>query len=252
MFNAFKGLKLYGVNTLPGVNRTGTFVGDVDDWHADYQDWLVANQTSPLVTTGGNWATLQFSTQVGNNTAGGSAEALLILAPTALVLPDPTTFSTVGLKHGNPLDITPQTNPVGTSHTVTAIATAANGNPVATATINFLVISGPNQGKSGQAVTNGQGQATFTYTDTAGPGTDEIRASTGALQSNVVVKHWVVANLRCDADADGDVDNTDLGIIRAAMRQNASGPADPRDGNGDGVINIADVRYCQLRLTPVP
>ncbi len=252
MFNAFKGLKLYGVNTLPGVNRTGTFVGDVDDWHADYQDWLVANQTSPLVTTGGNWATLQFSSQVGNNTAGGSAEALLILAPTALVLPDPTTFSTVGLKHGNPLDITPQTNPVGTSHTVTAIATAANGNPVATATINFLVISGPNQGKSGQAVTNGQGQATFTYTDTAGPGTDEIRASIGALQSNVVVKHWVVANLRCDADADGDVDNTDLGIIRAAMRQNASGPADPRDGNGDGVINIADVRYCQPRLTPVP
>ncbi|MGE0593061.1 MAG: hypothetical protein AB7Q15_11030 [Vicinamibacterales bacterium] len=253
MFNVFKALKLMGVTTLSNVNRPAGSIGDPDDWHADYTDWLVANQTSPLSTTGGNWAQMAFSSQVSTfssiNPPGSTALGLLILAPTALVLPDPTTFATVGLQHGNPLTINPITNPVGTDHTVTAIATAANGAPVATATINFLVISGPNAGKSGQDVTNALGQATFTYTDTAGPGTDEIRASIGALQSNVLEKIWVnnVA-ARCDADTDGDIDAADIAIIRAANRKPVSGPNDPRDGNGDGLINVADVRYCQLRI----
>jgi hypothetical protein len=78
-----------------------------------------------------------------------------------------------------------------------------------------------------------------------------IRASIGQLESNTVEKIWVEGQgIRCDTDADGDVDTQDLLNIRAANRQNASGPADPRDGNGDGRIDIADVRYCQLRLTP--
>ncbi|NOT43082.1 MAG: hypothetical protein HOP14_00590 [Acidobacteria bacterium] len=258
MFNVFKALKLFGVSTLANVNRAtsglpGSTVGDPQDWHADYTDWLVANQTNPLSTFGGNWGAMAFSSQVSAGGTGGppgsAALALLILAPTALVLPDPTTFATVGLQHGNPLTINPITNPVGTDHTVTAIATAANGAPVATATINFLVISGPNAGKSGQDVTDALGQATFTYTDTAGPGTDEIRASIGALQSNVLEKIWVnnVA-ARCDADTDGDIDASDIAIIRAANRKPVSGPNDPRDGNGDGLINVADVRYCQLRI----
>ena len=32
--------------------------------------------------------------------------------------------------------------------------------------------------------------------------------------------------------------------------RNASGANDPYDPNKDGKINVADVRYCQLRLTP--
>ena len=42
----------------------------------------------------------------------------------------------------------------------------------------------------------------------------------------------------------------DLAAIRAKSGQNASGPNDPYDPNRDGKINVADVRYCQLRLTP--
>ena len=42
----------------------------------------------------------------------------------------------------------------------------------------------------------------------------------------------------------------DLLAIRAKNGQNASGPNDPFDPNKDGKINVADVRYCQLRLTP--
>lgn len=56
--------------------------------------------------------------------------------------------------------------------------------------------------------------------------------------------------LVCDVDNDNDVDNTDLALIRAKNGQLASGPNDPFDANGDGRINVADVRYCQLRKTP--
>jgi hypothetical protein len=55
---------------------------------------------------------------------------------------------------------------------------------------------------------------------------------------------------RCDANGDGVINQTDLLIIRNANGQVASGPHDPRDGNGDGSINVGDYRYCQLRQTP--
>ncbi len=67
----------------------------------------------------------------------------------------------------------------------------------------------------------------------------------------VIDLNLTVPTLRCDADGDADVDQADLNIIRNAMGQRASGPTDPRDGNGDGAINIADLRYCQLRMSGV-
>jgi Metallo-peptidase family M12B Reprolysin-like len=58
------------------------------------------------------------------------------------------------------------------------------------------------------------------------------------------------APLKCDANGDGVIDQADLLIIRNANGQAASGVNDARDGNGDLAINVADVRYCQLRQTP--
>ena len=55
--------------------------------------------------------------------------------------------------------------------------------------------------------------------------------------------------LVCDLDGDGFVTLADLQLLRTRNNQLASGPGDPYDPNGDGRINIADVRYCQLRLT---
>jgi hypothetical protein len=243
MFNAFKGLKLHGVQTLPGVGRAaGPGPIPANDWYADYVDWLLANQTLPTTTGGGYWQNLGFSCCHGGEPIE-AAMAELILAPVALIQPDPTKFSTVGL--------TPftATNPVGTAHTVTAKAESDTGTPVPGATVNFVVLTGPNAGQSGQDVTDQNGQATFTYTDANGPGTDTIQASIGTLNSNIVEKHWVLELNRCDVDDDGDIDKTDIGLIRAANRQNASGPNDPRDGNGDGKINVADQRYCTLRCT---
>ncbi len=81
------------------------------------------------------------------------------------------------------------TNAVGGSHTVTATVTDF-GTPAAGVTVTFTVLSGPNAGKTGTAVTDNNGQASFTYTDTGGAGTDRIQASDATDNSNVVTKMW--------------------------------------------------------------
>lgn len=87
------------------------------------------------------------------------------------------------------------TNPVGTDHTVTATVVNTLGQPIVGRTVTFSVISGPNAGAGGSGVTDGSGQASFTYTGSGGPGSDEIQASfiddTGTtVTSNVVTKIW--------------------------------------------------------------
>lgn len=191
MYNVFKGLKLQGIQTLPGIGRpAGPGAIPQDDWYADYQDWLVQHQHLPTNTAGGDWAYtndangMAWSCCAGPESAPDTAIAELILAPVALVLPDPTKFGTVGLSPAS------ATNPVGTSHTVTAHASATNDAPVAGATVVFTVLSGPNAGQTGSAVTDSNGLASFTYNDTGGAGTDSIRASIGTLNSNTVQKIW--------------------------------------------------------------
>lgn len=241
MFNNFKGLKLQNIITLPGVTRpAGPGAQPAGDWYADYQDWFVANQTAPTTTAGGNWGTMGFSCCASGSILT-AAIAELILSPVALVAPDPILFSTVGL---SPLTAT---NPVGTSHTVTAFTQAANNAPVPGVTIAFRVLTGPNAGKTGTGTTGADGKTSFTYTDTAGPGTDEIQAFIGAtLSSNKVLKIW---GLACDINNDGRVSPADILLIRGRLNTVATGPTDPYDANRDGVINVADMRYCQLRQT---
>lgn len=257
MFNVFKGFKLYGVQTLAGVGRAaGPGLIQTDDWYADYVDWLVANQSNPTATTGGQWAggapkiDLSFSSQTSNDPAE-AAIALLILAPTALVLPDEGRFSTVGLKHGSPLTTGPQTgqatSPAGT-HTVTATTEAENGSPIPGVTVTFRVISGPNIGATGTANTGANGQATFTYTDSGGVGTDNIQASVGTIASNVVVMNWVAAVATCDMNGDGKIDRTDIAAI-TALRNKPAAVNPKADANFDGIINVIDARICTGRCT---
>ena len=252
MFNIFKGLKAFGVQTLPGIGRpAGPGPIPADDWYADYVDNLLTNQHSANSATGGSWdqntnPTMGWSCCESNIT-GITALAELILSPVAFVLPDPILFSTVGLSPNS------ATNPVGTNHTVIAFAQSASNVAIPGATISFSILSGPNKGASGTCVpagcvTGADGKVSFTYNDGGGAGMDTIQAFIGTLGSNQVTKTWVVPTIKCDANGDGVVTQADLVIIRNANGQVASGPSDPRDGNSDGVINIADVRYCQLRL----
>jgi len=57
------------------------------------------------------------------------------------------------------------------------------------------------------------------------------------------------AAARCDVNGDGMVDSRDATLIMNALGQNASGPNDPRDANGDGKITVADARSCATICT---
>src|SRR6266542_506331 len=69
-----------------------------------------------------------------------------------------------------------QTQNPGSPATVTATVVDLNGNPVSGTAVHFSVTSGPNVGASGNAVTTGSGQASFTSTS-ALLGTDTLVAS---------------------------------------------------------------------------
>ena len=241
MFNNFKGLKLQNIITLPGVGRpAGPGAIPANDWYADYQDWLVGNQTAPGTEAGGSWDSMGFSC-CANGSSLTAAIAELILSPVALVAPDPVKFSTVGLSPAS------ATNPPGTNHTVTAIAQAANDAPVPGVTIDFRVLSGPNAGKSGSGNTGIDGKTSFTYLGSGGRGTDRIQAFIGStISSNQVLKVW---GLECDINDDGKVSPQDIRLMRARLNTVATGPTDPYDPNRDNVVNVADMRYCQLRQT---
>jgi hypothetical protein len=88
------------------------------------------------------------------------------------------------------------TNPVGATHTVTAfVFNTGTGAGISGVTVTFTVTAGPNAGKTGTAVTDATGHASFTYTDTGGAGTDSIVAkftdAAGVIHtSNTATKIW--------------------------------------------------------------
>ncbi len=69
------------------------------------------------------------------------------------------------------------TDSAGGSQTVTATVDDADGSPVNGVTVNFKVTSGPDSGKTGVGVTGFTGHTTFTYSDSGGPGVDDVQAS---------------------------------------------------------------------------
>jgi hypothetical protein len=52
-----------------------------------------------------------------------------------------------------------------------------------------------------------------------------------------------------DIDGDSDVDRDDIAVILGARNQPASGPDDPRDLDGDGIITVLDARKAVLLCT---
>jgi len=72
------------------------------------------------------------------------------------------------------LDPPTATNPVGTSHTVTATVTDAGGNPVPDVVVRFTVTGSVNT--SGECTTDANGQCDFTYQGPDFPGEDAITA----------------------------------------------------------------------------
>jgi len=98
----------------------------------------------------------------------------------------------------------------GVGYAEVASLTDASNQPQPNVAVNFSVTSGPNAGLTGQAVTDGQGHAAFTYTSTVA-GTDTIAASItnasgGVVSANPVTVTWAptpVADLSLRAIATG-------------------------------------------------
>jgi hypothetical protein len=84
------------------------------------------------------------------------------------------------------IDLTPDTatNPVGTSHTVTATV-KENGVLQAGKVVTITVIAGPNTGQTATGATNASGQFSLTYLGAGGAGTDQIRAQYTARTGSV-------------------------------------------------------------------
>jgi hypothetical protein len=119
------------------------------------------------------------------------ALSFLLLSTASIAVAAPPPDSPTDIK----LDPLTATNPVGTSHTVIATVTTSSGSPQAGVTVTFNINSGPNAGKTGFALTNASGQASFTYTDGGGVGTDTLIAvftdSAGTIHtSNDATKVW--------------------------------------------------------------
>jgi len=104
------------------------------------------------------------------------------------------------------LDPDNATNPVGSSHTLTATV-KEDATPVVGTTVTFTVIAGPNFGATGTGVTDASGEATWSYSSTVA-GTDTIEATfvdrLGRTQrSDRVTKEWKgLPPIACNAGTD--------------------------------------------------
>ncbi len=137
-------------------------------------------------------------TYTGGPTAGTDTIQASALDGATTVLSNSVTKTWTSVALPLVLSLTPDTatNPVGTNHTVTALA-SRGGVAQAGVAVSFAVVSGPNTGPLGTSTTDGSGNAGFTYSS-AIAGTDTIRASApdGAttVSSNDVTKTWTAAS----------------------------------------------------------
>jgi uncharacterized repeat protein (TIGR01451 family) len=156
---------------------------------------------SGISATGGGASTSLHFSVTASSVPGAYTNQVTATAEAYTIAPTGPTASITVTGTSSPLVIalTPETatNPVGTSHTVTATVTrnavAQSGVPV-----SFQVLTGPNSGTSGTVQTNASGVAAFSYTGGATPGTDSIRASAideeTSVFSNTVTKTWTAAS----------------------------------------------------------
>jgi hypothetical protein len=151
--------------TMKGLEALGITTVGTHDWFDEFSDAIVAQQE-----TAGSWAISHYT----YDKVLSSEFAMLTMQK---AVPPPR------------LSLVPvmDTNPVNTSHELTATLVDANGVPMPGETITFTV-TGVNP-TSGTAVTDTSGVATWSYTGT-NPGTDTIVATGAGVTSNEAKKTW--------------------------------------------------------------
>jgi Bacterial Ig-like domain (group 1)/Beta-propeller repeat len=153
----------FGGNRVPGVTVRFSVTG--------------ANPASGSATTDANGqATFTYT---GNNAGSDAIHAFADTNNSGTQNPgepfgDATKTWTAPVPATLTLDPAADTNPVGTSHTVTATVRDAAGNPVANVIVRFTVSGSVST--SGQCTTTAAGQCNFTYSGPTTPGADTISA----------------------------------------------------------------------------
>jgi len=85
------------------------------------------------------------------------------------------------------------------------------------------------------------------FSITAAPtNTEPVVMAVGGDEISVAPGESALLSDACDVDRDGDVDLYDTEAIFDARGTAASGPDDPMDANGDGIITVNDGRICVL------
>lgn len=138
------------------------------------------------------------------------------------------------------------TNPINTQHCVIGTTKDQNSNPLAGIRVDFAVTGTHTMG--GFTFSDALGKAEFCYTGNT-VGTDAITASVGNL-SDTAAKIWTNVQVpRCDVNRDSFINKTDINLIMAAKNTPASSSTDPRDADGNLIINANDARQCTLKCT---
>ncbi|MDJ0759433.1 MAG: IgGFc-binding protein [Woeseiaceae bacterium] len=100
--------------------------------------------------------------------------------------------------------------------------------------------------------TPGDGAATFSVdlVDPNSSGNGTVQGTDGAGNTCTVDINLSVETVqRCDIDGNDQIDINDIRAITARRNQPATGPDDPADNDGDGVITVNDARQCVLQCT---
>ncbi|MDX9786367.1 MAG: hypothetical protein RBT11_06315 [Desulfobacterales bacterium] len=113
----------------------------------------------------------------------------------------------------------------------------SDGDTVCDADDNCVQVVNPNQE---DADADGVGDACDNCPDVANP--DQLDSD-----GNGVGDACELIQAICDVDGDGDIDREDTNAIMRMRNQPASGPGDPMDADGDGIITLKDVKLC-IRL----
>jgi RHS repeat-associated protein len=113
---------------------------------------------------------------------------------------------------------------LGNTATVTATLTDGSGQPVGGAALVFQVPSGPDAGRSAQAVTNATGQATFSLAGTQqGADTVQATAQRGGAVSNLVTVTWTATATTLLYTGASFGEYSDAMVLSARLLETATG-----------------------------
>jgi hypothetical protein len=122
---------------------------------------------------------------------------------------------------------------------------------------NDLVFGAEDLPSGAEVVNNNDGTATFNWTPDSSQTGETAPIEIYVVDNGVPAEEdfeFIVITVNAteaagDIDGDGDVDIDDVQSVLAARNQPASGPDDPRDLDGDGVITVLDARIAVISCT---